>query len=69
MVVIEVNYLTGYVVEREDLTNSQLGKIFKKLEKKADKLVIYLDEVSFFLYSDEFSKNCLNYFLKIIEKI
>ena len=45
MVVVEINFLTGYDYVDEGMLKEEIGESYKKLEKTPTKIIIYLDEV------------------------
>ena len=53
MVVVEINFLTGYDYVDEGTLEREIGGSFKKLEIKPEKLVIYLDEVCISLFREK----------------
>ena len=53
MVVVEINFLTGYDYMDEGTLEREIGGSFKKSETKPEKLVIYLDEVCISLFGEK----------------
>ncbi|ESN94944.1 hypothetical protein HELRODRAFT_180051 [Helobdella robusta] len=61
MVVVEINILTGYSLLDDGNFIQQIGSTFKKVEKSSNKVVIYLDELTYeFVHFDVHLDEVLN---------